>query len=305
MARKGTWAIAGGKGGVGKSFLCSNLSIDLAQRGNSVVLIDADFGGPNLHTFIGINTSIISVSDFIKSNQLRLDDILLPTGIPNLKLASGAHDVLGMANLNVIQQNKLIKATKSLDVDYVLVDLGAGTSSYTLDLFLSADVGILVAAPEPTSVENTYRFIKSAFYRKLKTVIKHQGVRSFLEKITENKSEESPRTPSELVSEISNLNAQAGETLKYELANFSPKLILNQVRTPTDVRIGFSMGNASKKFFGVTLGYVGFVEHDNQVLQSIRQRKPIIINAPESTASNCILRIGQNIRQNYHLVHSN
>ncbi len=108
MAKKGVWAIAGGKGGVGKSFLCSNLSIDLAQRGNSVVLIDADFGGPNLHTFIGISTSIISVSDFIKSNQLKLDDILLPTGIANLKLASGAHDVLGMANLNGVQQNKLL-----------------------------------------------------------------------------------------------------------------------------------------------------------------------------------------------------
>lgn len=305
MARKGIWTIAGGKGGVGKSFLCSNLGIDLAQRGNSVVLIDADFGGPNIHTFFGISTSIISVSDFIKSNQLRLDDILLPTGIANLKLASGAHDVLGMANLNVIQQNKLIKAVKTLDVDYVLVDLGAGTSSYTLDLFLMADVGILVAAPEPTSVENTYRFIKSAFYRKLKAVIKHQEVRQFLERITESKHEESPRTPAELVAEITEINSQAGETLKYELSSFTPKLILNQVRTPTDVRVGFSMSAASKKFFGVSLGYVGFVEHDSFVIQSIRQRKPIVLQYPDSTAANCILRIGQNIRQNYHLVHSN
>ncbi len=304
MARKGIWAIAGGKGGVGKSFLCSNLSIDLAQRGNSVVLIDADFGGPNIHTFFGISTSIISVSDFIKSNQLRLDDILLPTGISNLKLASGAHDVLGMANLNVIQQNKLIKAIKTLDVDYVIVDLGAGTSSYTLDVFLVADVGILVATPEPTSVENTYRFIKSAFYRKLKSVIKHQEVRSFLERITESKNEESPRTPAELVSEISEINLQAGETLKFEISNFNPKLILNQVRTPTDVRMGFSMGAASKKYFGVGLGYVGFVEHDNYVIQSIRQRRPVIVQYPDSTATNCIVRIGQNIRQNYHLVHS-
>ena len=172
MAKKSIWAVAGGKGGVGKSFLCSNLSIDLAQRGNSVVLIDADFGGPNLHTFMGISTSIISVSDFIKNNQLNLDDILLPTGIPNLKLASGAQDVLGMANLNIIQQNKLIKAIAALNVDYVLIDLGAGTNAYTLDLFLSADKGILVTAPEPTSVENTYRFVKSAFYRKLKTVVR-------------------------------------------------------------------------------------------------------------------------------------
>jgi flagellar biosynthesis protein FlhG len=254
---------------------------------------------------MGINTSIISVSDFIKSNQLRLDDILLPTGIANLKLASGAHDVLGMANLNVVQQNKLIKAISSLNVDYVLVDLGAGTTSYTLDLFLMADKGVLVTAPEPTSVENTYRFVKSSFYRKLKTVIRHPGVKAFLERITESKIEDTPRTPADLVTEISDINAQAGETLKYELARFTPKLVLNQVRTPSDVRIGFSMGQACKKYFGVDLGYVGFVEHDNTVIQSIRQRKPVILQAPNSQATNSLERIAQNIRQNYHLVNVN
>lgn len=305
MAKHSIWAIAGGKGGVGKSFLSSNLSIDLAQRGNSVVLIDADFGGPNLHTFMGTTSSIISVSDFIKSDQLRLDDILLPTGIPNLKMASGAQDVIGMANLNITQQNKFIKAIKSLNADYVVIDLGAGTNSYTLDLFLMADTGILVTAPEPTSVENTYRFVKSSFYRKLKSVVRNPGVKSFLERITENKGEDNPRTPADLVTDISNINTQAGETLKYELARFAPKLILNQVRTPTDVRIGFSMTQACKKFFGVNLGYVGFVEHDNIVIQSIRQRRPVLLNSPESVASNSISKIGQNIRQNYSLVNSN
>jgi len=305
MAKQSIWAIAGGKGGVGKSFLSSNLSIDLAQRGNSVVLIDADFGGPNLHTFMGTASSIISVSDFIKSDQLRLDDILLPTGIPNLKLASGAQDVIGMANLNIAQQNKFIKAIKSLGSDYVVIDLGAGTNSYTLDLFLMADTGILVTAPEPTSVENTYRFVKSSFYRKLKSVVRNPGVKSFLERITENKDEDNPRTPADLVTDISNINTQAGETLKYELAKFAPKLILNQVRTPTDVRIGFSMTQACKKFFGVNLGYVGFVEHDNIVIQSIRQRRPVLLNSPDSVASNSISKIGQNIRQNYSLVNSN
>ncbi len=305
MAKKNIWAIAGGKGGVGKSFLCSNLSIDLAQRGNSVVLIDADFGGPNLHTFLGISSSIISVSDFIKNSQLRLDDILLPTGIPNLKLASGAQDVLGMANLNIIQQNKLIKAIASLNVDYVLIDLGAGTTAYTLDLFLTADKGILVTAPEPTSVENTYRFVKSAFYRKLKTVVRHPGVKSFLERITDNKDEENPRTPADLVTEISDINVQAGETLKYELSRFQPKLVLNQVRNPTDVRIGFSMGQACKKYFGVEIGYVGFVESDNMVIQSIRQRRPLALTSPGSNAANSISKIAQNIRQDYHLVNTN
>ena len=305
LKKSNIWAIAGGKGGVGKSFFTSNLSIDLAQKGNTVVLIDADFGGPNLHTFFGLGTSKISISDFINSTQLQLDDILLPTGFANLKLASGVHDALDMANPNILQQNKLKKALNTLNTDYILIDLGAGTSYYTLDLFLSADKKILVTAPEPTSVENTYRFIKSAIYRKLKSVIHHPEVKLFLERITENKQENPPRTPVKLVADINKINSQAGETLKYELASFSSKLIINQVRTPSDVKIGFSMRHACLKYFGVHLGYVGFIEHDASVLQSIRIRQPVMLYSPQSTASQSIRKIAQNIRQNYHLVATN
>ena len=302
MNKTSIWAIAGGKGGVGKSFFISNLSIDLARLGHTVVLIDADFGGPNLHTFFGLNTSTISLSDFINSTQLQLDDILLPTGYPNLKLASGGHDVLDMSNPNMVQQNKLYKAIKTLDADYVLIDLGAGTAYHTLDLFLMADKNILVTTPEPTSVENTYRFIKSALYRNLKTVIRHPEVKAYLEKITDSKSDENPRTPSDLIARINKINLQAGEELKLELANFNPKLVLNQVRTPSDVRIGFSMRQACLKYFGVNIGYAGFVEHDTAALQSIRVRQPVVLYDPDSTSTHCIQKVAQNIRQNYHLV---
>ncbi|PCI29903.1 MAG: ATP-binding protein [SAR324 cluster bacterium] len=296
------WAIAGGKGGVGKSLISSNLSVNLAKQGYNVVLIDADFGGSNLHTFLGVNSSKISLSDFIRHPELKLEDILLPTGIPNLRLASGAHDVLGMARPNAMQVSKLVKAIKSMHADYVLIDLGAGSPPYILDLFLIADTGILVSAPEPTSVENTYLFVKSAFYRKLRTVIQHPEVRGYLEWITENKDENMPRTPADLISKITKINRHAGDALKYEISQFVPKLILNQIRTPSDARIGFSMRQACAKHFGISLSYVGFIEQDNAVIQSIRLRKPALLYAPESKASCSIDRIAQNLRQDYHLI---
>jgi flagellar biosynthesis protein FlhG len=48
-------AIGGGKGGVGKSLIAANLAIYLSQLGKRVVLIDADLGGANLHTFVGVD----------------------------------------------------------------------------------------------------------------------------------------------------------------------------------------------------------------------------------------------------------
>ena len=47
-----TLAVGGGKGGVGKSFIASNLACSIALQGHKVVLIDADLAGSNIHTMI-------------------------------------------------------------------------------------------------------------------------------------------------------------------------------------------------------------------------------------------------------------
>ena len=57
-----------------------------------------------------------------------------------------------------------VRSIRKLEADYILVDLGAGNSLSVLDFFLMSDGGILVVTPEPTSMENAYRFLKSAFY---------------------------------------------------------------------------------------------------------------------------------------------
>ena len=47
-------ALGSGKGGVGKTVLSASFGIGLAALGKEVVLVDADFGGANLHTCMGI-----------------------------------------------------------------------------------------------------------------------------------------------------------------------------------------------------------------------------------------------------------
>lgn len=47
-------AVGGGKGGAGKSLLAANLAIYLTTMGKRVVLLDADLGGANLHSFVGV-----------------------------------------------------------------------------------------------------------------------------------------------------------------------------------------------------------------------------------------------------------
>ncbi|MDO9351755.1 MAG: P-loop NTPase, partial [Deltaproteobacteria bacterium] len=78
------WTIGGGKGGSGKSFITTNIGICLSKLGARVILIDADLGGANLHTFLGILPPVLSLSDFIKKRVSHLKDVLIHTGVPNL-----------------------------------------------------------------------------------------------------------------------------------------------------------------------------------------------------------------------------
>src|SRR4051794_40385321 len=74
-------AVGGGKGGIGKSLVSANLSIALAQRGASVVVVDADLGGANLHSCLGVAQPQVSLSDFIDRRVQRLEDVAVETGI--------------------------------------------------------------------------------------------------------------------------------------------------------------------------------------------------------------------------------
>src|SRR2546428_1940164 len=156
-------AVGSGKGGVGKSLLAANLGIYMAQLGKRVVLIDADLGGANLHTFVGVERPSVTLGDFFDKRVARIEDCIVETSVKGLGLVSGEGDPLWAANPRPATKNRLINQIREIDVDYLICDLPPGSGFIALDFFLVAHIGILVVVPEPTSVENTFRFIKSSF----------------------------------------------------------------------------------------------------------------------------------------------
>src|SRR5699024_8597588 len=59
------YAVASGKGGVGKSTITANLAVGLADRGLSVGLIDADIHGFSIPGLLGITAKPTKVEDMI------------------------------------------------------------------------------------------------------------------------------------------------------------------------------------------------------------------------------------------------
>ncbi|MCZ6749688.1 MAG: P-loop NTPase [SAR324 cluster bacterium] len=298
---KEIFAIGGGKGGTGKSFVASNLAIVLAKSNNRTLLIDADLGGANLHTCLGIPSPNVTLSDYIQNPAMRIEDVVVDTPLRNLHLISGAQDILDIANPKYTQKVKLLRAIQSLDVDFIVLDLGAGTNFNTLDFFLAADKGIMVVVPEPTSIENAYRFIKAALYRKLKLLASEPRIKEAIDKAMDKKNALGLRTPAELVEYVGQLDRSVGERMIQEVGRFRPRLVLNQVRSFGDVRIGYLMQNACLKYFGVRVDFLGYIENDDEVWQSIRKREPIALNGGYSRIAQSFQTIAQNLTHNLQL----
>ncbi len=285
-------SVGGGKGGIGKSLLSANLGIEMARRGRRVVLVDADLGGANLHTCLGIDLPRRSLSDFIERRIETIDGIISPTGIQNLGLISGALDHLDAANPRHAQKMRLLRHVQSLDADYAILDLGAGTHLTVLDFFLVSDHGVLLLVPEPTSVENAYRFVKAAFWRRLRNVAAVYGYEPLLQSVL---GQGSFQSPVDLVAALSERDAEAGANLIRQLRSFRPRLVVNQARTAQDAEIGNAVVSAWRKYFGLEMDYLGCITYDDEMWRTMRARRPLILEHPGSPAALSIGRIADGL----------
>ena len=164
--RKYIWAVGGGKGGTGKSFLTASLGIQLARLGRNTVIVDADLGAANLHTCLGVKSPKATLADFLSGDVPSLEELLLETPVEGLKLISAARDVFEIANPSSQQKQRLIRQIQNLPAEYIIVVVCGGVSSDVVDFFRCADTGIMIANPEPTSTENAYRIPNDANPRK-------------------------------------------------------------------------------------------------------------------------------------------
>ena len=285
-------SVGGGKGGIGKSLISANLAIALARRGQRVVLVDADLGGANLHTTLGLELPRRTLSDFIERRVERLEDVISPTGIENLGLVSGALDNLEAASPKHAQKMRLLRHIQALDVDYAILDLGAGTHTNVLDFFLVSDYGLLVLVPEPTAVENAYRFVKAAFWRRVRNVAQVFGYEGLLREVMGGATF---RSPVELVASVVERDPEAGANLANQLAAFRPRLVVNQVRTPQDAEIGHAVVAAWRKYFGLEMDYLGAIAYDDDMWRAVRIRKPLLVERPEVPAGRAFERIAERL----------
>ncbi len=152
-------SVTSGKGGVGKTNLSVNIACLLAEKGKKVLLLDADLGLANVDVLLGI-TPPLNLSHFFTS-EATLEEIIFrtPFGFSILPASSGVND---MAALSSGQKMNLLESMDNMDddIDYLIVDTGAGIHDNVLYFNIAAQERIVVLTPEPTSLTDAYALIK-------------------------------------------------------------------------------------------------------------------------------------------------
>lgn len=293
-------AIGGGKGGVGKSLLAANLGIYLAQVGNRTLLLDLDLGGANLHTFVGVNRPQATLGDLFRKRVSKVEDCIVETPIGGLQLISAEGDPLWAAEPRPTTRRRLLQGIRNLDVDFVVCDLPAGSGFMALDFFALAQVGILVVVPEPTSAENAYRFIKSAFLRRLRTAKDENNVPlgNLIEQLgltTGDAGEGGIPAPLDLYAALQPAYPMQADTLAREMTKFRPRLVINQTRSRADLELGNHMRTAGRNRLGLPIESLGSIDSDDAVWQAVRRRKPLLTEYPESRAAAQIEKLARKL----------
>src|ERR1700690_902898 len=115
--------IGGGKGGVGKSIVASNLALAIAQTGARVVLVDCDLGAANQHVLFGVDRPKPGIQGLLDRKIDSLDEGLTPTPHPNLSLVAGTGAAMGAANINHGEKQRVIRRIRAITADVVLIDV--------------------------------------------------------------------------------------------------------------------------------------------------------------------------------------
>lgn len=319
-------AFAAGRGGAGKTLMAANVAVYLAQIGKRVVVLDADPAGGTLHRALGMERAPRGYGSFLRGAASSLGELISDSPVSGVRVITG--EGTAFAGPRPKRSPRVIlEALREIEADYVVLDLGPADSALTMDVWNGATVPVLLTLSDPASVESTYRFMKSAFARLVRSakglehLVPTLGVappspldlyRGLLRGDFGNQQraddgieiEDATAASEPAGSEDSQTgkvapplvpNPAMAAELALMLAAFRPRLIVSQTRSLSDLKLGPWMTSATHRRLGHVLDYLGHIEADDTVSLAARRHRPLIAEYPEAKVCKNIERVVRRI----------
>ncbi len=153
---KHIYAIASGKGGVGKSTVTSNLAVALAKEGKKIGLLDADIYGPSQVMMMGSTAKPGSSGDKIEPTQSH--------GVKMISIGQMIPDgeaVVWRGPMLMKALDQLLNDVNWGELDALIIDLPPGTGDVQLSLSQKAKLSgaIIVTTPQDVAMIDARRAI--------------------------------------------------------------------------------------------------------------------------------------------------
>lgn len=204
--------VIGGKGGVGKTTLVSNLAATLSDLGNEVIAVDGNLTTPNLGLHLGLHLSEKTLHNVLRGEE-KIDRVSYPHQL-GFKVVPASMSVKELMNVDV---GKLPSKILGLygKADYVILDSAAGLGREAISVMQSADEILLITNPDLPSVADALKTAKLAgnLNKKILGVVVNR-VRNRWEELT--KSEIEKTIGHRVVAEIPN-DPKVGESIHLKI----------------------------------------------------------------------------------------
>jgi flagellar biosynthesis protein FlhG len=292
--------IASGKGGVGKSMLTANLAIALANMGHKTVAVDLDLGGSNLHTYLKIPNTNPGIGDFLKGRHVSFDDLLVQTNIPDLSFIPGDGKTPFMANIPFSQRLSLLDHLQNVPAEYILLDLGAGSTFNTLNFFGLALKSAIVTTFETPAIMNFLVFLRNFIFRVLTSLVRDDKkllgelISSFRQPI--NKI---PLTVGALLDKVARSDQGLAEKVRKKLRDYRPRIIFNMGEHPDELDVCEKIANTISQSLSIECDFFGFIFFDNFVRKSSKKGEILLAQYPGTISSKSIVQIAKRIIKNW------
>ena len=142
--------IVSGKGGVGKSTVCSLLASAMNKEGFHVGILDADITGPSIPKAFGLLHDGVALSEDGKSMVPETSNGGVEIISTNLLLENETDPVIWRGSMIANAVKQFWQEVEWKEIDYLFVDMPPGTGDVPLTVFQSLPIDgvIIVTSPQ-------------------------------------------------------------------------------------------------------------------------------------------------------------